>query len=478
MSPIHHMSATELTTLYRSKSLSPVEVVRSMLSLHEQLADELNAFCHMNQDSALQQARASEARWRADQSLSPLDGAPVSIKDNLGTEDMPTRFGSLAVDASRAQLPDSPAVRRLREAGAIIFGKTTLPDFAHKILTDSPLTGITRNPWNLARTPGGSSGGAAAAVTAGLGPLALGTDGGGSIRIPAAFTGIYGFKPSFGRVPHHPRGAFALLSHVGPMTRTTEDAAAMMNIISRPDPRDWYALPYDPRDYQAALKTPLPRLRVALSPSLGLDTKPDPEILAALKRSARILESMGAHIEMEDPPAILQCLQIHGVLWSAFSARLADSLGDAARHLDPSLKSLVEAGRQLPPHCILDALTRRAEAGREVNEFFTRHDLVLCPVHPTVAPELSAQLHQHPPYPVYTPWCNQLGLPAASLYAGNSAEGLPIGLQLVGRQYDDSTVLKASHAFQQAFGHPKAIEPPFKTDAVDIPLPVTGQATQ
>lgn len=470
MSPIHRMSASELADLYAAKTLSPIEVVRDLLSLHERLADDLNAFCCLNQDSALQQAGASEARWRAGKPLSPLDGVPVSIKDNLGTDDMPTRFGSLAVSAERAQLPDSPSVRRLREAGAVIFGKTTLPDFAHKIVTDSPLSGITRNPWNLAHTPGGSSGGAAAAVAAGLAPLALGTDGGGSIRIPAAFSGIYGFKPSFGRVPHYPRGAFALLSHVGPMSRTAEDAALMMNLIARPDPRDWYALPYEPSDYRAALRTPLPRLRIALSPSLGLETQPDPEILATLKRSARILESMGAHVELADPPAILQCLQIHGIFWSAFSARLADSLEDAANRLDPSLKALVEAGRQLPPHSFLDAQMRRAEAGREVNEFFSRHDLVLCPVHPTVAPELSPQLEQCPPHPVYTPWCNQLGLPAASVYAGNSTEGLPIGIQLVGRQYDDITVLRVSHAFQQAFGHPKLIEPPFRAGAIDIPL--------
>ncbi|MGM9513896.1 amidase family protein [Roseateles sp. DB2] len=470
MPPLHHLSATELVGHYATKTLSPVEVVRALLDRHDELADELNAFCFMNRDSALQQARASEARWRAGKALSTLDGIPVSIKDNLGTDDMPTRFGSLAVDADRIQLPDSPAVRRLRDAGAVIFGKTTLPDFAHKITTDSLLSGVTRNPWNLARSPGGSSGGGAAAVAAGLGPLALGTDGGGSIRIPAAFTGIYGFKPSFGRVPHHPRGAFAMLSHVGPMARTAEDAAAMMNIISRPDPRDWYALPYDPTDYRSSLRTPLPRLRVAFSPSLGLEKQADPEIQAALKRSARILESMGAHVEMKDPPAVLQCLQIHGVLWSAFAARLADSLGDAAHKLDPSLKDLVEAGQQLPPHCILDALARRGEAGREINEFFTQYDLVLCPVHPTLPPTLSTDLRLSPPYPVYTPWCNQLGLPAASLYAGNSAEGLPIGLQLVGRQYDDTTVLKASHAFQQAVGHSKLAEPPFRMEPADALL--------
>ena len=460
MSRIHQLSATELVGLYATKSLSPVETTQALLERHEQLAPDLNAFCAMNPESALQQARASEERWRAGKALGTLDGIPVSIKDNLGTRDMPTRFGSLSITDAHAQIPDSPAVQRLREAGAVIFGKTTLPDFAHKITSDSPLTGITRNPWNLQHSPGGSSSGAAAAVAAGLTPLALGTDGGGSIRIPAAFTGIYGMKPSFGRVPHHPRGAFALLSHVGPMARTTEDAAALMNVITRPDPRDWYALPYDPIDYRSALRTPLPRLRIAISPALGLERRPDPEILATLKRSATLFESMGAIVDLVDPPAVLQCLQIHGVLWSAFAARLADSLGDATRTLDSSLKALIEAGRQLPPHSILDALTRRGDCGREVNEFFCRHDLILCPVHPTTAPEMSTQLHLDPPYPLYTPWCNQLGLPAASVHAGFSGNGLPIGLQLIGRQYDDNTVLRASHAFQQAFGPSPSVDTP------------------
>lgn len=459
MSQIHQLSATELVGLYATKALSPVEVVRALLARHAQLADDLNAFCAMNPESALQQARISEARWRAGKALGTLDGIPISIKDNLGTADMPTRFGSLATSPAGPQLPDSPSVQRLREAGAVIFGKTTLPDFAHKIMGDSPLSGITRNPWSLAHTAGGSSAGAGAAVAAGIGPLALGTDGGGSIRIPSAFTGIYGFKPSFGRVPHHPRGAFALLSHVGPMARTTEDAAAMMNIISRPDARDWYALPTEAVDYRAALNTPLPRLRIALSPSLGLERQPDPEVLAALIQSARLLESLGAEVTPADPPAMLACLQIHGVLWSAFTERLAHSLGDEARNLDASLKALVDAGRQLPPHSVLDALIRRGECGREVNEFFTRHDLVLCPVHPTAAPKLSADLRMNPPYPVYTPWCNQLGLPAASLPAGHTREGLPIGIQLVGRQFDDVTVLKVSHAFQLAFGPIRPIDP-------------------
>ncbi|MVT27989.1 amidase [Acidovorax citrulli] len=453
MSAIHHLSAAELAAGYSRRALSPVEVLDALLARVEQTSRSLNAFCCVDTEAAMRQARASEARWHRGQALGPLDGVPVSIKDNLGTAGMPTRFGSLAVGEAAAQLPDSPCVERLREAGAVFIGKTTMPDFAHKILTDSPLTGITRNPWNPEYSPGDPVAERQPPLPQGLGPIAVGTDGGGSIRIPAAFTGIYGFKPSFGRVPHYPRGAFALLSHVGPMTRTVEDAAIVMNTITRPDPRDWYALPYRTTDYQAGLRESLAGWKIAFSPSLGLDTPPCPETLDALKHSARILESLGAHIEMRDPPAVAQCQRIHRVLWSAFCAKLADSLGsEASAQLDVSLRMLVEAGRALQPGEVLDALTQRGEAGCSVNGFFTEYDLVLCPVHPATAPLLAACPASDPPYPLYTPWCNQLGLPAASVYAGHAANGLPIGVQLVGRQHDDAAVLAASHAYERAVG--------------------------
>ncbi|MEK6292858.1 MAG: amidase family protein, partial [Paraburkholderia tropica] len=200
------LTAQELHELYHSGRASPVETMAAVHQRIERFDSTVNAFCQISPD-ALDMARASEARWQRKRPLSALDVVPVSIKDNVAVSGLPTRYGSRVTDESPA-LDDSPCVARLRESGAICFAKTTLPDFAHKIVTDSPLTGVTRNPWDTTRTPGGSSGGAAAAVSLGMAPAAIGTDGGGSIRIPAAFTGTYGFKPSFGRVPHAPRGPF------------------------------------------------------------------------------------------------------------------------------------------------------------------------------------------------------------------------------------------------------------------------------
>src|SRR6185437_2384632 len=229
----------------------------------------LNAFCVVDADRALRAARESEARWMRGTPVGLLDGVPVSIKDLLLTTGWPTLRGSRTVDADQTWNEDAPAVARLREHRAILLGKTTTPEFGWKAVTDSALTGITRNPWSPGKTPGGSSGGAAVAVATGMGALAVGTDGGGSIRIPAGFTGIFGLKPSFGRVPAWPLSLFGTVSHVGPMTRSVEDAALVLDVISKPDVRDWFALPYDERDYRDGLDDGVDGLRIAFAPTLG-----------------------------------------------------------------------------------------------------------------------------------------------------------------------------------------------------------------
>src|SRR5436190_19821124 len=246
------LPATALLELYRTRQLSPVEVVRALLAAIDQLNPVLNAFCFIAPD-ALDAAAASECRWINGEPIGALDGVPVSIKDLLLTRGWPTLRGSKTIDPAGPWNDDAPAVARLRESGAILLGKTTTPEFGWKGVTDSPLTGITRNPWNPAKTPGRSSGRSAAAVAAGMGPLAIGTDGGGSIRIPCGFTGLFGLKPSFGRVPAWPLSPFGTVAHVGPITRSVRDAALLLNVISQPDVRDWLALPGDGRDYPAGL---------------------------------------------------------------------------------------------------------------------------------------------------------------------------------------------------------------------------------
>jgi Asp-tRNA(Asn)/Glu-tRNA(Gln) amidotransferase A subunit family amidase len=248
-------SATELLRLYRTRQLSPAEVARAVLERIERFEPAVNAFCLVDPERAMQAARESEARWQRAQPQGLLDGVPATIKDLILTRGWPTLRGSLTTPREQPWDEDAPATARLREQGAVLIGKTTTPEFGWKAVTDSALTGITRNPWNTARTPGGSSGGAAVACALGMGALHIGTDGGGSIRIPAAFTGIFGLKPSFGRVPAWPLSPFGTLAHIGPMTRCVADAALMLNVLARPDGRDWFALPYDGRDYRTGSTT-------------------------------------------------------------------------------------------------------------------------------------------------------------------------------------------------------------------------------
>src|SRR5450759_742755 len=264
-----YTSATELVRRYRAKQLSPVEVTQAVLARMRELNPMLNAFCLIDEAGALASARASEARWMKSAPLGCVDGVPASIKDLILTRGWPTLRGSKTVDRDGPWLEDGPATARLRENGAVLLGKTCTPEFGWKGVTDSALTGITRNPWNTDCTPGGSSGGGSAQVAAGMGPLAVGTDGGGSIRIPCEFAGVSGIKPSFGRVPAWPLSPFGTVAHVGPMARTAADCALMLNVLAQPDPRDWTALPYAGIDWTQGLDAGVKSLRIAYSPRLG-----------------------------------------------------------------------------------------------------------------------------------------------------------------------------------------------------------------
>src|SRR6266853_590110 len=304
------MSASALVEAYRRKTLSPVEATKAALARIERLEPKLNAFVLVDAEGALAAARESEARWAKGAPKGLVDGVPTTIKDIVLTKGWPTLRGSRLTRRDQDWSEDAPAVARLREHGAVLLGKTTTPEFGWKGVTDSPLTGITRNPWNPAKTPGGSSGGAAAAVAAGMGPLAVGTDGGGSIRIPCGFTGLFGLKPSFGRVPAWPLSPFGTVAHVGPMTRSVTDAALMLNVLALPDARDWHALPFDPRDWRTGLEHGVRDLRIAYSPDLGYASV-DPEVAAIVRKALDVFTDLGAKVEaknpgFEDPDAIFR----------------------------------------------------------------------------------------------------------------------------------------------------------------------------
>jgi aspartyl-tRNA(Asn)/glutamyl-tRNA(Gln) amidotransferase subunit A len=459
-----YFSATELIRNYRERKLSPVEVTRSVLQRINKYQDKVNAFCFLDDEAVLTAAKASETRWMKNEPKGLVDGVPISIKDLILTRGWPTLFGSRTTDMDQAWDEDAPVTARLREHGAILIGKTTTPEFGYQFITVSPVTGVTRNPWNLEKSPGGSSGGSAVAVAMGMGPLSIGTDGGGSVRIPANWTGVYGMKPTFGRVPHAPRGAFASLSHVGPLTRTVEDAALVMTIISEPDPRDWYALPPDGRDYRSDLQEGVKGLRIGYSPDLGLgkimegpwgkvDYTVDSEVAALVSKAVALFSDLGAVVEEVDSLGIGAALKTHSTHWIVFSAKRVRALPAEKRSmLDPRFSEFAEAGERVSLPDFVDALAAREALGTKMNLFHKKYDLLLAPTFHVTAPaagELPGRLKG--PAAFTCPF-NLTGQPVASIPCGLTPQGLPVGLQIIGPLYRDDLVLRASQAYESARG--------------------------
>jgi aspartyl-tRNA(Asn)/glutamyl-tRNA(Gln) amidotransferase subunit A len=456
---IAYKTAAELTALYARRALSPVEAAEALLARLEALQPKLNAFCLVDRDGALAAAGASERRWRNGKPLSPVDGVPATIKDLMLMRGFPTRRGSHLTE-NVPDTEDSPAVARLKEAGAVILGKTTTPEFGWIAVGDSPLTGFTRNPWNLERTPGGSSAGAAAACAAGIGVFNLGSDGAGSIRIPACFSGVFGIKPTFGVVPAYPPSPMGLLSHHGPITRTVADAAAMLDAIGRPDARDPYWLPPPASSFLDGIEGGVRGLKIAFSPDLGY-AKVDPEIAAAVAAAAKQFETLGAHVEQvgqifESPREALL------TLWGAGAARIIAGIpAEKLKQCDPGFVAVAEAGAKISAVDYLGADLVRNALGRTMGAFHETYDLLLTPMMPVpplpVGENLSDPSDQH--WVDWSPFSypfNMTRQPAASIPCGLTSGGLPIGLQIVGELHADARVLRAARAFEatQPVRHP------------------------
>ncbi len=448
-------SATELLRLYRAKQLSPVAVMEEALRRLETYEGALNAFVLYDPESALAAARASEARWQKGEPHGLLDGIPVAIKDTQLTRGWPRLVGSRTINPNQSWHEDAPATAGLRRENAILFGKTTTPEFGWKPTTDSPLCGVTRNPWNLERSPGGSSGGSAAAVLAGICPLAIGTDAGGSIRIPASFSGIFGLKPTFGRVALYPPSAFGDVSHVGPMSRTVADAALMLDAIKGPDPRDWYSLPDDGIAYRERVGAgSLKGKRVALSSTLGY-AEPAPAVRAAIEAAAKIFADLGATVEQADPFSqsplpIFQTLALGG-FWALIRSMTPEKIAV----MDPGLVATCRAGEAVTQEQLVEALGKRAVLGAAVRRFFDRYDILLSPTMPITAAYAEPRDDGQPDPVNYRDWLtytwafNLTRNPSASIPCG-MAGGLPIGLMVTGQLYDDLGVLQACHAYEAA----------------------------
>lgn len=452
------LGAAELARAYRAHTLSPLDVVRACLAAIDARNPALNAFLVVDGERALRAAQASERRWMSGTPRGNLDGVPVTVKDLCPTVGLPARNGSLTTpDAPGTE--DAPAVARLAEDGAILLGKTAMCEFGWKGVTDSPGGGVSRNPWDSQRTCGGSSGGAAIAAATGMGVLHLGSDGAGSIRIPAAFCGVYGFKATFGRVPSHPPGRLAL-GHYGPLARSVRDAALMLNCIIRPDARDPLALPFVPVDYCAGLDDGVRGLRIAWCPTL-CGAVPDADVLRVAAEAVRVLVEAGAHVtEIASP--LTSPREHFDVLWSASMAQIYRRIPQEKRGLlDPGFAAVARAGLELDANRLLDAIAARLRDGAAMGVFHARYDLLATPQMPTTA--IAAGVDYPPdegmsswldwsPYTYPFNWTQQ---PAASVPCGLAADGLPVALQLVGARFAEATVLRASRALEEARPFPR-----------------------
>ncbi len=448
--------ATELAHLIREKTVSPVEIMRATIARAEALNPKLNAICTPTFDAAMQSAAEAEAAVMRGRPLGMLHGVPTTIKDLAFTRGVRTMGGS-HIHKNRVPDFDHAHVERLRAAGAISIGKTTVSEFGWSGVSNSPLTGITHNPWKHGMNAGASSAGAAVCAAAGIGPVHQGSDGAGSIRMPAAFCGVYGFKPSHGRVPYWPTPANGLISHVGPITRTVADAALMLQAMAGPDDRDMASLESAPEDYLAHLDAGIAGLRVAFSPDLGY-LKVDTEVAGPVRKAVAAFEEMGCHVE-EIVPGWENPIEMEHLHFSAsFAARLSPLLGEWEARMDPGLVALTRHGMQFSAVQVCRLDEQRLALYDKVRALFERFDLLITPSLSVAAfPAgrlMPAHWEQHPwdwlrwagfSYPFNLTW-----LPAASCPCGFTPEGLPVGLQIVAGRHRDLRVLQASRAFELA----------------------------
>ncbi len=455
MTDLSTTGADELVDGFRSGAFSPVEAARAALDAIAAHDRQVNAFVLVDEDATLAAARASEARWRSGEALGRADGVPTSVKDMFWTRGWPTLRGSRLVDADQAWPEDAPAVARLREAGAVLVGKTTLPEFAWKGVTDSIRHGVTGNPWDPSLTPGGSSGGSATAVALGMGAWSIGSDGGGSLRIPASFTGTVALKPTYGLVPLWPASPFGTLSHAGPMTRSVVDAAVLLDVLARPDPRDWSAMPTPVHSFTSSLEDGVAGRRIAFSPTLGFGHN-DPEVEALVRAAVQVLADAGAHVEEVDPDFEDPVEAFH-VLWFSGAAKVLEQYGDeAADRVDPGLAEVARTGSTYTASRYLDASAVRGELGRRTGLLHSDYDLLLTPTMPITAFPAGQPAPDGWPSRLWTSWTpytypfNLTQQPALSVPCGFTAAGLPVGLQVVGPRHADALVLRAGRAYERA----------------------------
>ncbi len=448
-----YLSAIDLRALYQKREMSPVEVTQAVLNRIERLNPGLNAFITVTPERALKQARAAEGAYRQSGSPAPLAGIPGSLKDLTATNGIRTTRGSLLY---KDWVPDydAPIAERLYAAGMVMLGKTNTPEWGWKGDSGNRLIGPTQNPWKQGSTAGGSSGGAAAAVAAGMGPISQGSDGAGSIRIPAGFCGLFGLKPSWGLVPQYPASVVEMLSHAGPIARSVRDAALMLTVMAGEEPRDRVSIP-DQTDYLKAIEEGISGLRVAWSPDLGYAII-DREVREIATAAAGRFEELGCHVE-EAHPDLPDPFEIVNTIWaSAFAGMVQKQNLDDCDLLDTGLTKVIELGKRFSGAELAAAYIGQNEYYHGWRKFMQDFDLLLTPTLPVTAFTAG---HDHPGeilgrstsylgWTAFTYPFNLTGQPAATLPCGFAHNGLPVGLQVVGGRREDVTVLRASAAFE------------------------------
>ncbi|MHB0774440.1 amidase [Halomonas sp. WWR20] len=468
MEPYRCLTAAELLKRLQRSEVTAVELAETALERIAALDDEVNAFRQVDRDKTLEMARAADERYRSWQTMGLLDGLPVAVKDAFDQISWATRDGSRLTDDSPSKL-DAPTVAACRRNGFVPVGKTNMSEFGWKAVTDSPLTGVTRNPWNLDKTPGGSSGGSAAAVAMGIVPLALAADSGGSTRIPASFCGVVGFKPTHGRAPMHPGSHYGKLSQPGPMARTVRDAALLLDVMTESDPSDPRLQPM-PRCYRDELSGDVGGLRIAYSPSLGLDLEVDPEVAAAVEHVADKLAELGARVVRADPD-IGELREHYQRLFFTTSSLMIRDWDEAARaQMDPQHREVAEQCARLSALDYLEADQARVELMHRTSFFHRDYDLILCPTAPVRPFTAGREVPEGWPHLRWTSWAaftwpwNMTGQPAISVPCGFTRDGLPIGAQLIGARHSDHLVLRAAHTFQQVHPLTDRLPPMAKVD--------------
>ena len=448
------MTAVELRRRIARREISPVDVTRRALDKAQSTQSTLNAFCLLMSDEAMAAAKAAEDAVMHGDALGPLHGIPVSIKDMIAIGGKPYAFGSRTMVGNVAAA-DAPPVERVKRAGAIIVGKTTTSEFGCKAVGDSPLTGITRNPWNLGKTPGGSSAGAASSVAAGVTPFALGTDGGGSVRIPGCFTGLATIKGQFGRVPVWPVSATTTLAHVGPMARTVEDAALLFMACAGFDPRDPYSVAGEVPDLLAACRQDAKGLRIAYSPTLGY-ARPDPEVLRVVEKAVKQFEALGCTVDLVERVFERDPVDIWSAeFYAGAGTRLRPALEGKRELLDPAVADILEQALQQELRDYYSKVFERYALRDTLRPFFERYDILLSPVLPVTSLDVGKNIPDHlgdrnlVSWVYYTYPFNLTGQPAASVCAGIASDGMPVGLQIVGRAMGDCDVVRAMAAYER-----------------------------